>query len=166
MNSGQGMVGEVQTQRRHRGDIMSPATRSAVMPRIKGRDTGPELLLAAKLQQNGRVWEGHARDLPGRPDFVFREQKLVVFVDGDFWHGWHFPQWRDKLSEKWEAKIEANRQRDARNHRHLRRAGWKVVRIWEHQLERDSEQCAQRVMDLLEDRRSARSVRPRKGGSR
>ncbi|MEQ1716376.1 MAG: very short patch repair endonuclease [Hyphomicrobium sp.] len=166
MNSGQGMADGEQSHRRHRGDFMSPATRSAVMARIKGRDTGPELLLAAKLQLNGCVWEGHARDLPGRPDFVFREQKLVVFVEGDFWHGWRFPQWRDKLSEKWEAKIAGNRQRDTSNHRRLRRAGWKVVRIWEHQLERDSEQCTERVMDVLTDRRSARVARPRKGGTR
>lgn len=166
MNSGQSMAGGGQQQRRHRGDFMSTATRSAVMARIKGRDTGPELVLAAKLQQHGCQWEGHARDLPGRPDFVFRDQKLAIFVDGDFWHGWRFPQWRDKLSEKWEAKIAANRLRDARNHRRLRRSGWKVVRIWEHQLEQNSEQCARRVVDVLTDRRLAGSARSRKGGAR
>jgi len=166
MNSGQSMADGGQQQRRHRGDFMSAATRSAVMARIKGRDTGPELVLGAELQLNGCVWEGHARDLPGRPDFVFREQKLVVFVDGDFWHGWRFPQWRDKLSEKWEAKIAANRLRDARNHRRLRRSGWKVLRIWEHQLEQNPEQCTQRVLDVLGGTDFGRSIRPRKRGTR
>lgn len=105
---------------------MSPETRSKVMSRIKGRDTAPERLVAAALSSRMLSWESHVRDLPGRPDFVFRDAMVAVFVDGDFWHGWRFPQWRDKLFEKWEAKIEANRRRDARNHRKLRRMGWIV----------------------------------------
>lgn len=133
-------------QRRHRGDFMSPETRSAVMARIKGRDTGPERAVAKALASVTRSWECHASDLPGRPDFVFRKQRVAVFVDGDFWHGWRFAVWRDKLSERWEAKIDANRRRDARNHRRLRRAGWTVVRIWEHQVERDLAACVGRIL--------------------
>lgn len=135
--------------RRHRGDTMSVETRSRVMARIRGKGTGPERQLAALLSQAGFAWEAHASDLPGRPDFIFREQRLAVFVDGDFWHGWRFPAWRDKLSEAWEAKIEATRQRDARNFRRLRRSGWRVVRIWEHQLSRDPEGCLARVRKAL-----------------
>ena len=135
--------------RRHKGDIMAPEKRSAVMARIKGRDTGPERIMADTLAKHGLVWESHARDLPGRPDFVFREKKIVIFVDGDFWHGWRFPQWRDKLSEKWEAKIDGNRRRDVRNHRRLRRMGWKVVRVWEHQLAADIDACAAKVLRHL-----------------
>lgn len=132
-------------ERRHRGDIMSPEKRSAVMSKIKGKDTGPEKLLAAALEAEGLEWEGHARDLPGRPDFVFREAKVAVFVDGDFWHGWRFAEWRDKLSEKWEAKIDANRARDHRNHKALRETGWTVIRIWEHQLDAEPRRAIGRV---------------------
>lgn len=128
---------------------MSPETRSAVMSRIKGKDTGPERTIAAALANSGLDWECHVRDLPGRPDFVFATAKVAVFVDGDFWHGWRFPQWRDKLSEKWEAKIEITRQRDARNHRKLRRMGWKVVRLWEHQIEQDLAACMEKVAKAL-----------------
>ena len=134
---------------RHRGDIMSPETRSAVMARIKGRDTGPERTMARGLSSRGLTWESHVRELPGRPDFVFRDAQVAVFVEGDFWHGWRFPQWRDKLSDKWEAKIDATRGRDARNHRRLRRMGWKVVRIWEHQLKRSPDECLVRVVSFL-----------------
>lgn len=109
--------------RRHRGDIMSPATRSALMSRIRGKNTGPEKAVAAALPELGMEWECHVRELPGRPDVVFAATKVAVFVDGAFWHGWRFPIWRDKLSEKWKAKIEANRRRDTRNHRRLRRMG-------------------------------------------
>jgi len=114
---------------------MSPETRSAVMSRIRGRNTGPEQTVGTMLSDLGLFPELHVRDLPGRPDFVFRDSRIAIFVEGDFWHGWRFPAWRLKLSEKWENKIAANRLRDSRNHSRLRRAGWKVVRIWEHQLE-------------------------------
>lgn len=145
------MVGIPSTSpRRHKGDIMSPEKRSAVMARIKGRNTGPEQAIAAALAAHGLAWEGHARDLPGRPDFVFREARVVVFVDGDFWHGWRFPRWRDKLSEKWESKIDSTRRRDARNHGLLRRMGWKVVRLWEHQVAADIDACVARVVRPLE----------------
>jgi DNA mismatch endonuclease (patch repair protein) len=128
---------------------MSPEKRSAVMARIRGMDTGPEQRLEKLLRGTRRKFERHVRDLPGRPDFVFRRQRVAVFVDGDFWHGWRFPLWRLKLSEKWEAKIEGNRRRDARNHAKLRRQGWIVVRIWEHEMDRDPGVCLQKVIDAV-----------------
>ncbi|MBF0182337.1 MAG: DUF559 domain-containing protein [Magnetococcales bacterium] len=94
-------------------------------------------------------FDRHVGDLPGRPDFVFRNARVIVFVDGDFWHGWRFPLWRDKLSEKWEAKIDATRKRDQRNHRRLRHMGWKVVRLWEHQIERDPDSCIKRILTVV-----------------
>jgi DNA mismatch endonuclease (patch repair protein) len=128
---------------------MSAEKRSAVMARIKGRDTGPERTVAALLTDAGVTFECHARDLPGRPDFVVRDARVAVLVDGDFWHGWRFPAWRDKLSPGWEAKIEANRRRDVRNMRRLRHQGWIVVRLWEHQVRRNPEQCLRRVLSAL-----------------
>lgn len=139
-----------QKARRHRGDIMSPEKRSAVMARIKGKNTGPEQKVAIALAAQGLEWDSHACDLPGRPDFVFRPERVVLFVDGDFWHGWRFQMWRDKLSEIWEAKIESNRRRDVKNRRLLRRMEWKVVRLWEHQVTRDIDACMVKVLRMLE----------------
>jgi DNA mismatch endonuclease, patch repair protein len=135
--------------RLHRGDIMSPEKRSALMSRIRGRGTTPELVIARLLRQAQVAYEEHVRDLPGRPDFVLRSSKVAIFVDGDFWHGWRFPAWHLKLSEKWEQKIARNRARDLRNFRALRRRGWMVIRIWEHQLERDPDRCVERVLLIL-----------------
>ena len=101
--------------RLHRGDIMSVEKRSALMSRIRGKGTKPELVIAGLLAEAGLSWEEHARDLPGRPDFVLRDCQVAIFVDGDFWHGWRFPAWRLKLSEKWENKIAGNIRRDRRN---------------------------------------------------
>jgi DNA mismatch endonuclease, patch repair protein len=140
--------------RRHRGDIMSPETRSKVMARIRGKETGPELLLAAEMKLLGLEWEEHARDLPGRPDFVFRDARLAIFVDGDFWHGYKFSEWRDKLSEAWELKIGGNIRRDARNRAALRKLGWKVIRVWEHTVTARPAATALRVRRSLEQQES------------
>lgn len=148
------------TVRRHRGDIMSQETRSAVMARIRGRDTGPERAVAAALLERSLQFESHCKDLPGRPDIVFRAARLAIFIDGRFWHGWRFGQWRDKLSEKWELKIEGNMLRDRRNHRRLRCMGWVVIRLWEHQIERDIGKCMKRIEDRLRAHAPTRPSRP------
>jgi DNA mismatch endonuclease (patch repair protein) len=132
-----------------RRDVHTPAQRSFNMSRIRGKDTKPELALAGRMALKGWAWESHARDLPGRPDFVFREQKVAIFVDGDFWHGWRFADWSHKLTPAWEAKISANRKRDRRNRRALLDLGYRVVRIWEHQLKRDPARCVRRVAAAL-----------------
>jgi DNA mismatch endonuclease, patch repair protein len=116
------------------------------MSRIRGKGTKPEKAVAELLARANLSWEEHAKDLRGRPDFVLRSARVIIFVDGDFWHGWRFPTWRLKLSEKWERKIEANRLRDARNFKALRRAGWKVIRLWEHQIKKSPADCLARIL--------------------
>lgn len=135
--------------RRHVGDFMTPQTRSAVMSRIRGKNTKPELLMVEAFGVLGLSPERHVRDLPGCPDFVFREQMVAVFVDGDFWHGRKFNEWRDKLSEKWEAKIAATRMRDRKARRLLRATGWKVMAFWEFDVKRNANACANRVKRVV-----------------
>jgi DNA mismatch endonuclease (patch repair protein) len=128
---------------------MAPKTRSRVMSRIRSKGTKPEKLVANILANEGLAWESHVRSLPGTPDFVFSDEKVAVFVDGDFWHGWRFPQWKHKLSPRWQDKIEKNRTRDRHNHRKLRRIGWKVIRIWEHQLAHDPKKYVRKITDAI-----------------
>lgn len=110
--------------------------------------------MAIALSEIGLEFEQHCSDLTGKPDFVFRDVKVAVFVDGDFWHGFRFPLWEHKMTEKWREKISATRTRDRRNFAKLRRLGWKVVRIWEHQVERDPSVCAQRIAEAINDQSS------------
>ena len=138
-----------ETQRLHRGDIMSPETRSKVMSRIRGKGTGPEQAVQSILEDLGLEFDSHDRSLAGRPDFVVRASSLCIFVDGDFWHGWRFNAWRLKLSAQWEAKIAKNRERDRRNHAKLRRQGWKVLRLWEHQMRDAPNLCRQRIVEAI-----------------
>jgi DNA mismatch endonuclease (patch repair protein) len=134
----------------HVGDFMSPETRSALMSRIKGKDTSPERILVSGLRTLGFRFTRHPKELPGRPDIVFRQFKLAVFIDGDFWHGWRFPLWEHKLSPRWREKIAANRSRDRRNFGRLRRTGWVVVRIWEHEVEQSVDGCVTRIVTAIE----------------
>lgn len=132
----------------YRGDIMSVAKRSALMARIRGKNTGPEKIIACGLRSEKIKFRRHVRSLPGCPDFVVTSCRLAVFVDGDFWHGWRFSAWQHKLTPKWREKIAANRRRDSRNHRKLRRMGWVVLRIWEHQIKNDPLACIQQIRVL------------------
>jgi DNA mismatch endonuclease (patch repair protein) len=136
------------------------------MSRIRSRDTKPELVMRKLLHSRGLRFRLHRADLPGRPDIVFATPKVVVFIDGDFWRGWRFSRWRDKLAAYWREKIEGNRARDARNCRRLQRRGWRVVRIWEHRIESDPGLCASRIAEILAERRQAPAVARRLEGGR
>lgn len=141
---------------------MSKAKRSALMSRIRGTNTGIELTVLNALKKRSVRPKRYEKTLPGRPDLVLSDARLAVFIDGDFWHGWRFNQWSGKLSPFWREKIDQNRKRDQRNFRRLRRLGWKVVRVWEHQVERNLEHCILRILkqrDIALDALSGGSCR-------
>jgi DNA mismatch endonuclease (patch repair protein) len=118
-------------------DNLTPEQRRKTMQAVKGRDTGLERAVASALHARGLRFRRCVAALPGKPDFVFPRARVVVFVNGDFWHGWRFPAWSAKLTAYWRAKIERTRRRDRRNARRLRRLGWRVLRVWGHQVEKD-----------------------------
>jgi DNA mismatch endonuclease (patch repair protein) len=126
-------------------DNLTPEQRSYMMSRVRSTDTKPELVVRRLAHARGLRFRKHYSQLPGRPDLVFLAAKVVVFVEGDYWHGWRFPAWKDKLSPYWKVKIERNRRRDLCNFRKLRRDGWRVIRLWEHDIERDAEQCVDSI---------------------
>jgi DNA mismatch endonuclease (patch repair protein) len=130
-------------------DNKTKAQRSYNMSRIRGMDTAPELAVRRAAYTRGLRYRTHNMKLPGRPDMVFAGIRVLVFIDGDFWHGWQFPRWRSRLSPFWQAKIERNRKRDVRNFAKLRRAGWTIVRIWEHDVHRDLAGCVDRITDVV-----------------
>jgi len=126
-------------------DNLTPEQRSYMMSRVRSTDTTPELIIRSLAHARGLRFRKHCGWLPGRPDLVFVRSRVVVFVDGDYWHGWRFPEWKEKLGSYWKQKIENNRRRDVRNFRRLRNAGWLVIRLWEHDVERDPRRCIDRV---------------------
>lgn len=130
------------------------------MSRVRSLDTGLERLVRSALHRRGLRFRKHVRDLPGRPDIVFRTAQVAVFLDGDFWHGYRFPLWQHKLSAFWRTKIAMNRARDARTFRRLRRMGWTVVRVWQHSSRKDLDVALERVVAaVLQTRGPSRSRR-------
>lgn len=126
-------------------DNLTPEQRHYCMARVKGKDTTPERLVRSALHRRGLRFPKHVKTLPGKPDVVFPRARVAVFIDGDFWHGYRFPQWEDTVSPFWHAKISATRRRDQRNFSALRRQGWTVIRVWQHQVLRRLEQVVSMI---------------------
>jgi DNA mismatch endonuclease (patch repair protein) len=121
-------------------DVFTRTKRSEVMSRIRGRgNLSTEMRMIALMREHGiKGWRRNRR-LPGRPDFVFPAEKIAVFVDGCFWHGCPV-HYREPASSSgfWRTKVSTNRRRDRRVNRKLRANGWRVIRVWEHDLTRKS----------------------------
>jgi DNA mismatch endonuclease, patch repair protein len=130
-------------------DNLTPLQRSYTMSRMRSKDTTPELTVRKLVHASGLRYRKHVVWLPGKPDLVFIRAKVVVFVDGDFFHGWRFTSWKHKLAPYWQAKIESNRQRDRRNVGRLRRDGWLVIRIWQHELKSNTTACVDRIQTAV-----------------
>lgn len=130
-------------------DHMTPAQRSRAMKRVKLRGGPLERIIHQELRKAGLHFEQNYKGLRGSPDVVFIKEKVAVFIDGDFWHGWRLPAWEHSLTEFWRKKLNENRKRDQRNFRCLRANGWVVIRIWEHQIHRDLRECVEKVLGAL-----------------
>lgn len=112
--------------------------RSEMMARIRSRNTAPERVARMALVGMGmKGFKTNVRDLPGTPDICFPDQRIALFIDGCFWHGCriHFRMPKSNIGF-WASKINANRSRDQASLRLLRSIGWRVARIWEHELQR------------------------------
>lgn len=120
------------------------------MRAVKRSGTALESRFSDILQASGLAgYERQAKELPGTPDFVFREARLALFIDSCFWHGCpeHFR--RPSSNEQyWDPKIAMNQERDVRQSEELRRLGWRVERVWEHEL-RDAPALSERLKLLL-----------------
>ena len=128
-------------------DIFTPEKRSWVMSRIRSRDTKIEKRTASLLRKN----KLHYRRFPkifGSPDFVV-EKSVLVFCDGDFWHGYRYGEKKKPPKKFWRDKIERNMRRDRTVTRKLRADGWSVVRLWEHDIDRKPDVCAGRITRAL-----------------
>jgi DNA mismatch endonuclease (patch repair protein) len=118
-------------------DTVSSKVRSRIMSHIRSKNNASteKRLRMALVRAGVSGWHLHDRNLPGRPDFVFPKSSLALFVDGCFWHGCpkcgHYPQSNRKY---WDAKINNNRLRDRAARSMLKASGWRVLRVWEHEM--------------------------------
>src|SRR5947207_3188047 len=126
-------------------DNLTKKQRSHCMSRVRTTNTDLEELVCSALRRRGLRFRKHVRGRPGTPDVVFPAARVAVFIDGEFWHGYRFPTWRASMSGFWQEKIERNRARDRRNFARLRRQGWSVIRLWQHDIRTDLAPCVERI---------------------
>ena len=136
-------------------DVFSKKKRSQIMSLIRSTNTKPEValrkLVSSTVYPRGYRYRIHHKKVIGKPDMVFVASKIAVFVDGAFWHGYDFKNRKKRLPKKyWLKKIEKNMERDKRVNRKLRKEGWQVVRIWEHDLKKRPEKVLTVIMNYLE----------------
>ena len=118
------------------------------MSRIKGKNTSIEISFRKLLWEHGMGRYRIHYALPGKPDIVYVSKKIVIFLDGDFWHGYNWKKLGKALPRKyWRRKIEKNIERDKKYNRLLKKKGWKVIRLWEHDINKNPKKCVMRVKE-------------------
>ncbi|QRF88868.1 very short patch repair endonuclease [Alcaligenes nematophilus] len=134
-------------------DIHSPEQRSFNMSRIKGANTRPEMLVRKWLWANGYRYRLHARDLPGKPDIVFRGRKAAIFVHGCFWHrhGCRYTTMPSTRQEFWIKKFADNMERDKKNAQFLCEQSWNVLLLWECEIKSWSAKAEPKLNEFLRD---------------
>jgi DNA mismatch endonuclease (patch repair protein) len=115
------------------------------MSKIRGTNTKPEITIRKALWRKGLRYRLHPK-LPGRPDFVFAQAKIAVFIDGCFWHSCPKHSVMPRTNRDfWKNKLHQNTERDQRVNRELRKLGWTVIRYWEHSVKDSPEKVADRI---------------------
>lgn len=135
-------------------DTLTPKERSERMSRIRSKDTKPEMKLRRLVHGMGYRYRLHVSSLPGKPDLVFPGKRAIIFVHGCFWH--RHPDPHCKLArlpksrlDFWLEKLEANRMRDMRDQRRLHELGWRVLVVWECEIQ-DAESLRHAVRAFLD----------------
>ncbi len=133
-------------------DRFNKEVRSRIMSKIKGKNTRPELLLRKALFKLGyRYGLNHRfKELNFKPDLVMVSRKTCIFIDGCFWHKCPNCYKHPKSNKKyWLPKIKRNAERDKEQNRYLKKNGWKVVRIWEHELKNDISKSIKKIERII-----------------
>ena len=127
--------------------------RSKIMGKIRGKNTKPELAFRKALWQKGYRYRIDYKKLIGKPDIVLKKYRTVIFIDGEYWHGYNWAERKAKIKtnrEFWISKIERNIQRDKEVNVELERLGYTVFRFWESEIKKELEDCMHQVIRHLE----------------
>lgn len=128
--------------------------RSKLMSKIRSKETKPEQKLRKVLWDLGLRYRKNVKSMPGKPDLVFTKYKLIVFIDGSFWHGYNWEEKKKKIKSNrdfWIPKIERNMQRDRNNNQILKSLGWTVLRFWDHEINHYFAACLEKILKHIEN---------------
>ncbi|WP_136467881.1 very short patch repair endonuclease [Flagellimonas onchidii] len=126
--------------------------RSKIMGKIRGKNTKPELAFRKALWAAGYRYRIDYKKLIGKPDIVLKKHKTVIFIDGEFWHGYNWEERKQRIKtnrEFWIPKIERNIQRDQEVNAALDALGYTVFRFWESEVKEHLDDCLQKVFESL-----------------
>jgi len=132
-------------------DIFTPKKRSWVMSRIRGTNTKIDLKMKKLLSGTSCRSQMYPK-MFGNPDFIIKRKKIAIFCDGDFWHGYKYKERKKPAKKFWREKIEGNMRRDRKVSRKLRREGWSVLRLWEHDIEKRPDFCMRKISRAMKRR--------------
>ncbi|MBI2669539.1 MAG: very short patch repair endonuclease [Candidatus Yanofskybacteria bacterium] len=122
------------------------------MSRIRGSNTEFEKSIFREIKRSGISFKRNYRGVIGNPDIALPKIKKAVFLHSDFWHGWQLSRWEKVLpNDFWKNKLQKNRTRDRMVIRKLRRARWKVLTVWEHQLARNPQGSMRTILKFLKN---------------
>lgn len=127
--------------------------RSSLMSKIKGVNTKPEINFRKALWSKGFRYRLNVKSIPGKPDIVIKKYHIVIFIDGEFWHGYNWETKKKKIKankEYWIKKIEGNINRDLKNNELLKNQGWRVFRFWEKDIRKNLNHCIDEVIDYIQ----------------
>ena len=131
-------------------DIFSKKKRSEVMSRVRAKETGLEIKFRKALWKEGFRYRKNVRKYFGTPDIVLKKYKVVIFIDSCFWHGCKKHGTRPKTRKSfWKKKIERNIERDREVSKHYRKIGWRIIRIWEHEIKKDADAVIEKTIKYL-----------------
>lgn len=132
-------------------------SRSKQMSKIRGKGTKPEIKFRKALWAKGFRYRANYKNLIGKPDIVFKKYKTVIFIDGEFWHGYNWKEKRQKIKSNrgfWIPKIERNMQRDEEVNASLEKMGYKIFRFWEHQIKKEFDNSFLKVIEYLGEQKN------------
>lgn len=135
--------------------------RSAQMAKIKASGTKPEVKLRKALWTMGLRYRKNVKSLPGKPDLVFRKHRLVIFIDGEFWHGYKWDERKKEIKTNrifWISKIERNIQRDQEINLQLSKMGFHVLRFWESQVKLELFWCTNQILEYLSEEQAENPI--------
>lgn len=131
-------------------DIFSKKKRSEIMSRVRNKDSKMEVEFRKKIWKAGFRYRKNVTKYFGKPDLAFKKYKTAIFIDSCFWHGCKMhgstPQTRKKF---WIAKLRRNVQRDKDVNHYYKKIGWKIIRIWEHEIKADLNKVIKKIVNFL-----------------
>ncbi len=128
--------------------------RSKLMSKIRSTETKPEQKLRRFLWGLGIRYRKNVKSMPGTPDIVIAKHKIVIFVDGEFWHGFNWEIKKNQIKSNrdfWIPKIENNMRRDSTNNQIYKNKGWIVLRFWEHQIKKEFNICINQILNSMNE---------------